>query len=163
MGALTKSTVEEAALSCFRELSYAIGPAQLDDEGNLHVCIDGVQFCSEEKYTILEMGWAVYLAEDKVPDDWMRARGETRPSEEGWNDLASKGSTLITSHPILVALAIRAWWHRNGQPIPTAPEVEVPTFAEAVAQVRSRKIVNDFNAKHTGTVPGLKRWQPANA
>ena len=67
------------------------------------------------------------------------------------------------SHPILVALAIRAWWHRNGHPITTALDVEVPTFAEAVAQVRARKIVNDFSAKHTGTVPGLNRWQPVKS
>ena len=62
---LNESHVEEAALSWPRELGCAIGPAQLDDEGNLRVCIDGVQFCAGEKYTILEMGWAVYLAEDK--------------------------------------------------------------------------------------------------
>jgi len=157
-----ESIVKEAALTRNREWGCAIGPARLDELGELYVHIDGRQFWAGDKYTILEMGWAVYLAEDNVPEDWLRKYGEARQAEEGWNELASEGSMLVTSHPILVALAIRAWWHRNGQPITTAPSVKVPTFSEAVDEVRSRKIVNDFNAKHTGTVPGLTRWQPAN-
>lgn len=133
----------------------------LDSMEAMHVVIAGQSFRAGEKYTILEMGWAVYLAEGEVPESWMRAHGETRPAEDGWNELASGNGGLVTSHPVLVALGLRAWWHGNGRKIPTAPEVRPPTFAEAVDEVRRREILNDFNRCHAGTVPGLRRWQPA--
>jgi hypothetical protein len=60
-------------------------------------------------------------------------------------------------------LDIRAWWHRNGQPIPSAPAIEAPTFLEAVAEVRALETDSEFNSQHAGNVPGLTRWQPANA
>ena len=132
----------------------------LDEMGDLHALISRQPFWAGEKYTILEMGWAVYIAEGELPRDWMREHGETRPAEAGWNELASGHGMLVTSHPVLVALSLRAWWHRNGRKIPTAPVVNPPTFEEAVEEVRRREILNDFNRCHAGTVPGLRRWQP---
>jgi hypothetical protein len=122
--------------------------------------ISGQAFWAGEKYTILEMGWAVYLADGEVSETWLRQHGETRVAEEGWNELASRHGSLVTSHPVLVALSLRAWWHQNGRTIPTAPHVDVPTFEEAVEEVRQREILNDFNARFAGLVPGLRRWQP---
>ena len=143
--------------------SLEIGPARVDEMGNLELCLDGRRFTAGEKYTILEMGWAVYLAEGEVPKAWMDRYGETRPAEEGgYCELASDEGALVTRHPILVALSLRAWWHRNdrnGRPIPTTPYVPIPTFDEAVEEVRTRPILNDFNAVHAGTVPGLRRWR----
>jgi len=135
--------------------------AGLDERGGLQVRISGQPFWAGEKYTILEMGWAVYCAEGEVPEAWLREHGETRPAEEGWNELGSGHGMLVTSHPVLVALSLRAWWHRNGRGIATAPRVDIPTFAEAVEEVRQREILNDFNAIHAGTVPGLRRWHPS--
>lgn len=74
--------------------------------------------------------------------------------------MPSNGGMLVTSHPVLVAIGLRAWWHGNGRPISTAPEVVIPTFDEAVEAVRGREILNDFNTQHAGTVPGLARWKP---
>jgi hypothetical protein len=133
----------------------------LDEMGDLRALIAGQAFWAGGKYTFLEMGWAVYSAEGELPEAWLREHGETRPAEEGCNELASGNGTLVTSHPVLVALSLRAWWHRNGREIPTAPEVKPPTFEEAVEEVRRREILNDFNRCHAGTVPGLRRWQPA--
>lgn len=141
--------------------TLVITNATLDEHGNVHVTISGHRFWAGEKYTILEMGWAVYIAEGEVSEAWMRQHGETRPAEEGWNELASRHGSLVTSHPVLVALSLRAWWHQNGRSIPTAPRVAIPAFDEAVEEVRQRKILNDFNAIHAGAVPGLRRWQPA--
>ena len=135
-----------------------VSSAHLDKRGELHVHICGKPFWAGEKYTILEQGWAVYLAEGEVTDDWLLEYGEVRPAGGGWNELASRRGMLVTSHPVLVALALRAWWHRNGRDIPTQPHVDIPTFTEAVDEVRCREIHNDFNQCHAGSVPGLARW-----
>lgn len=139
---------------------FEIGPARVDAMGILELYLDGRRFTAGEKYTILEVGWAVYLADDSVPKAWMDRYGETRPADEGgYGELASTNRDLITSHPVLVALSLRAWWHRNDRPIQTAPVVPISTFDEAVEEVRTRPILNDFNNVHAGTVPGLRRWR----
>lgn len=135
-----------------------ISNVHVDDRGELHVTISGQKFWAGGKYTILELGWAVYVAEDEVPEEWMKIHGETRSADAEWNEFASKTDMLVTSHPVLVALSLRAWWHRNGVKIETAPRVVVPSFDEAVEEVGARGILNDFNRCHAGTVPGLARW-----
>ncbi|MEX0744878.1 MAG: hypothetical protein WD118_04685 [Phycisphaeraceae bacterium] len=137
-----------------------IATACTSDEGELIVTIDGRRFYAGEKYTILEMGWAVYLPIDELPEAWLRLHGETRPAGDGWNELASGDGTLVTTHPILVALALRGWWHVNGRDIPTAPHVCIPTFDEAVQEVSNRPFLNSFNERYAGQVPGLERWVP---
>jgi hypothetical protein len=135
-----------------------ISHAHVDERGDLHVTISAQKFWAGEKYTILELGWAVYVAEDEVPEEWMEIHGETRPADAEWNELASRNGMLVTSHPVLVALGLRAWWHHNGVAIETAPRVDVPSFDDAVEEVRARKILNDFTEWQTGSVPGLARW-----
>jgi hypothetical protein len=138
--------------------AFKIGTPSIDETGILDLTLDGYRFFAGEKYTILEMGWAVYLAEDDVPEEWLRQHGETRAAEDGWNEIASGHGGLVTTHPVLVALSLRSWWHRNGQRISTAPHVPMPTFEEAVEEVKNRKILNDFSLRHAGTVPGLAKW-----
>lgn len=138
-----------------------IGPASIrSSASDMHVTIDGRVFSAGDKYTILETGWAVYFTADALPRQWLARWGETRQKDGDCNEIASAESTLVTSHPVLVALALRCWWHGNGRPIPTAPLVSIPSFAEAVAEVRAREILNDFNVKYACTVPGLRRWAP---
>lgn len=139
-----------------------IGPATIDANGRFCVELDGYRFFAGEKYTILEHGWAVYLVEAELPEGWLRRHGETRPAQDGWNELPSHGGMLVTSHPVLVALALRVWWHRNGQPISTTPEVLIPSFADAVDEVRRRKILNEFNQCYEGVVPGIENWNSLN-
>jgi hypothetical protein len=134
--------------------------ACLDEMGDLKVSVSGYEFWAGEKYTILELGWAVYYTVEDVelPDDWVANYGEVRPCDREWNEFASDNESLTTSHPVLVALSLQAWWHRNGKRISTAPHVEVPSFEEAVEIVRNRPIINSDSEHHAGTVPGLARW-----
>ena len=137
-----------------------ISNARLDESGYMHVTISGHSFWAGEKYTILEIGWAIYVQDEEVPEEWFWQYGETRPREKGTSELnSSRGNGFVTSHPVLVTLALKAWGHQNGSPIPTAPDVPIPSFDEAVEQVRHRKILNDFNRHHVGIVPGLEHWR----
>lgn len=147
------------------ETPLVIGPAWIDEtwhiNGGLTVAIDNHVFRSSSKYTILELGWAIYLAHEDVPEVWLKQRGEVCPAADGRSELASGNGTLLTSHPILVALSLMGWWHLEGKPIPLHPGVAIPSFAEAVQLVRAREIQNAFNRSHKGTVPGLARWSPS--
>lgn len=132
--------------------------ARLNEWGDVELLISGHRFWAGEKYSILESGWAVYCTSEDLPEEWLMKYAETRPRDENWNEFESTKSRLITSHPVLVALALQACWHRNDKPIATAPFVEIPSFEQAVEIVRGRKIINDFNNCYAGTVPGLMRW-----
>ena len=137
-----------------------IGPATLETPyRTLYVTIDGYRFMAAGKHTILDLGWALFLPESHVPKAWIRKNGETRPADDGWSELASDTSGLITTHPVLVALSLQARWHCNGRPIPTVPVVLIPTFDEAVEIVRSREILNSFNRRFAGEVPGELKWR----
>ena len=125
------------------------------------VVIDGHCVWPGEKYTILEEGWAVYLAHN-VPQEWMDRYGETKLQDGSTGELDSDDDMLITSHPVLVALALQFWWHDNGRPIKTAPIVRVPDFDEAVEIVRNREILNGFSEPYARIVPGEPRWRLRN-
>jgi len=130
--------------------------ARLDKFGEFTVTLSGHNFSlGQNKYTILELGWAVYLAEDKIESAWMEKFGEHRPAQDGVSEFSSHDGMLFTSHPILVALALRSWWHRNGRSIETAPVVRIPTMEDAIEEVRKRKILNPWNRKWASIVPGL--------
>ena len=146
-----------------RPTALNIGPAKIDEYDTLHVVIEGQRFWASEKYTFVERGWAVYLAEEAVPDGWMRRHGETMPETEGWNSMSSSPTCLVTSHPVLVALSLYACGHCNGWFFSSAGDVSVPTFQDAVERVRRRRIINDFNRPYEGSVPGLSRWKPKDA
>ena len=124
--------------------------------------LSGHTFWAGEKYTILEQGWAVYLAGENQTPEWFDKFAETKPKEDGFNDLQSGNGMLVTSHPILVALAIRSWWHRNGETITTAPRVEIPLLDEAIEEVKKRRILNPFNEKWAGIVPGIHHKERHN-
>ena len=123
----------------------------------LEVIIDGRRFHAGEKYTILELGYAVYLM-DQNDDDWLRENGDIIPADpsDSRSEFKSGDGILITADPTLVALAIESWWSRNGVPKPQGVPLPIPTAYEAIEIVRNRKILNDFNEKMTGIVPGLE-------
>ena len=127
----------------------------------VEVVVDGRTMFAGEKYTILEVGFAVYLLMED-DDEWIRTNGETLPGEPGGsrNELRSNGSMLVTSDPVLVALALNSWWHHNDKPQPVGVPLEIPSFEEAVEIVKARPILNDFNLKYAGIVPGLHRRLP---
>jgi hypothetical protein len=126
------------------------------DDGEFHVIVNGYRFWPGEKYTILEIGWAVYGCQEGLPSGWMEQYGETRPADGERPELRSHDDCLITSHPVLVALSIRAWWSRNGK---THPQLlSTPNFLEAVVEVAGREILNNFNFEYAGKVPGLDHW-----
>lgn len=122
----------------------------------IQVCIDGYTFTSDTKYTILELGYALYQMIE--PDEnWLRKNGENIPSdpEDHRSELNSGGGTFITSDPILVALAYESWWNRNDKPNPRNTPLPIPLTSEAIDIVRNRIILNEFNLKWSGFVPYL--------
>ncbi len=128
----------------------------VDEHGDLSVSVDGYRLMASEKYTILELGWAYYIAQGEFPREWLELYGETRPADGDRPDLRSDSSGLATSHPVLVALAIRAWNQRNGYECPDV--LSLPTMIEAVSEVATREIRNSFNGGFAGSVPGLQNW-----
>lgn len=122
----------------------------------LEVTIDGKLFRVGEKYTILELGYAVYHT-DQIDEDWLLANGDSIPEDlsVGRAELKSGRGILITADPVLVALALESWWSRNGIPKPQDTPLPIPTAFEAVNIVRNRRILNEFNKNAAGSVPGL--------
>lgn len=67
----------------------------------------------------MELGWAVYISVDGIPPEWIREFGETRPADDEYNELSSSlNDSLITSHPVLVALSLQACWAPERPPHP---------------------------------------------
>ncbi|MEN6523352.1 MAG: hypothetical protein ABFD14_06450 [Anaerolineaceae bacterium] len=129
----------------------------IEHDNWLEVVIDGRRLRVGEKYTILELGYAVFLM-DQNDEKWLLENGDRIPEDpsDSRAELKSGHGILITADPILVALAIESWWSRNGLPQPQGVQLPIPTFFEAVDIVRNRKILNDFNNKWAGFVPGLE-------
>jgi hypothetical protein len=125
----------------------------------LFVTIDGREFFAGEKYTILEMGYAVYTLHDLDRDSdsaqWILANGETIPPDKsaGRAAVSSTKTMLITSHPILFALAYKFWWHLNGEPLPENELLQIPALEQSFSIQRNRRILNDFNLKYKGKLP----------
>jgi hypothetical protein len=59
----------------------------------------------------------------------------------------------LTSDPVVVALLYTAWWARNSDGFTAGRSLRIPTLGEATEIVRSRRILNDFNAKYAGKLP----------
>lgn len=125
--------------------------------------IDGRKFWVGEKYTILELGYALFITHES-DEAWLRANGETIPAdpEDHRNELKSGSGMFITSDPVLVALAIEAWWYENKGGPQQPGEVSIPTAFEAIEIVKNRIILNDFNQKWAGRVPGLEKYRSAS-
>lgn len=129
----------------------------VEREDGLELTIDGRRFRAGEKYTILERGYAVYIM-DQSDEYWLSVNGDNMPVEtpDGFSELRSGGSVFVTADPVLVALALEDWWSRNGIPIPCNAPLPIPTAYEAVGIVRNRRILNGFNKRFAGHVPGLE-------
>jgi len=95
---------------------------------------------------------------DQDDEKWLLENGDSIPEDpsDGRAELESGHGILITADPILVALAIESWWSRNGLPQRQGVPLPIPLFYEAVDIVRNRKILNDFNNKWAGFVPGVE-------
>lgn len=130
----------------------------------LFVRVDGFLFyAGESKYTILEMGFAVLLAEENgcEIERWLYINGERIFDDNGFNRpaLRSGSGMLPTSNPILFALAYKQWWHVNGEPLRQGP-LAIPTLESAVETQRNRRILNDFNLEYGGKLP--EEWNLRN-
>src|SRR5689334_14594064 len=105
------------------------------------VNVDGFEIVSfQMKYTLLELGFAVYL------DDECRKQsgyGECRdrhvemiPGDVGRGRVDPGHSGLVTSDPVLFALAYGHWWHVNG--VAMAEPIKIPTRRQALRVQRGR-------------------------
>lgn len=123
---------------------------------SLEVIIDGRLFEAGEKYIFLELGYAIYLM-NEADEVWIQKNGDFIPADhsDGRSEMLSRKSTLVTAHPILVALAYQYWWSQYELPKFKNNIYPIPTFEEAIEIVRNRKIINDFNLNYKGLVPAL--------
>jgi hypothetical protein len=119
----------------------------------LHLRIDGHRLRAGEKYTIIEMGYAILLPDD---DDnsgpWLARITETIPHnpEDGRGPLTGGECMAVTSNPIVVALSYADWWARNTDGFKAGRSLRIPSQEEAVQIVRRRRILNDFNRRYEG-------------
>jgi hypothetical protein len=129
----------------------------IEHDHYLEVQVDGKRLRAGEKYTILELGYAVFLL-DENDEKWLADNGDIIPADpdDARNELRSGNGMLITADPVLVALALESWWSRNGVPKVKEIAMPIPTAYEAVSIVRNRRILNEFNRKWEGIVPGLQ-------
>ena len=99
----------------------------------LEVVIDGRRLQVGEKYTILELGYAVYLM-DQNDEKWLLENGDSIPEDPSDNraELKSSHGIRISADPILVALAIKSLWSRSGLPQPQAVPFPIRSFYGAV-------------------------------
>ena len=76
----------------------------------LEVVIDGRRLYVREKYTILELDYAIYLM-DQNDEKWLLENGDSIPEDPSDNraELKSGHRLLITDDLVLVALAIESW------------------------------------------------------
>jgi hypothetical protein len=124
----------------------------------LRVTLRGHELWCDCKYTILEMGFALYFpVTGGFTKEWLNAYGENCTIQYPENIvLESSRTCLATSNPVLVALALQEWWSKNDENMRLREgNVPIPSFAESVEIVRNRKILNKFNLPFTGQVPGL--------
>ena len=91
----------------------------IEHDNWLEVVIDGRRLQVGEKYTILELGYAVYLM-DQNDEKWLLENGDSIPEDpsDSRAELKSGHGILITADLILVALAIKSLWSRSGLPQP---------------------------------------------
>ena len=86
-----------------------------------------------EKYTILELGYAIYLI-DQNDEKWLIENGDsiTEDPSDSRAELKLGHGILITADPILIALAIKSWCSRSGLLQPQAVPFPIRSFYEAV-------------------------------
>src|SRR5688572_11335469 len=121
----------------------------------LYVEIDGHEFHAfQSKYTILELGYAYYLPMGDVDKSWIRENGEVIHADpDDLRDELSSDTSLITSDPILFTLAYEHWWAGNGRKMRQNVPLPIPLMEEALAIMRNREILNEWNLKWSGVIP----------
>jgi len=84
--------------------------SEVEHNNWLEVVIDGRRLHVREKYTILELGYAIYLI-DQNDEKWLIENGDSNPEDPSDNraELKSGHRILITDDLVLVALAIESW------------------------------------------------------
>ncbi len=135
----------------------------IERERDLEVVIDGRKLSTHTRYVILEVGFAVYFLDEPSEDEeWLQRNGDVLPADPdtGRGALRSGKGMLVTSDPILVALAYESYWGRHGVTRPRNIALPIPLLKEAVEIVRNRKILSPENLKWAGKVPGLRFVPP---
>ncbi len=129
----------------------------------LYLRIDGHRVIAGDKYTIIELGYAVLLAIDESSHDWLAEITETVPADKdgGRGVLRGGEGMAVTSDLVVVALSYADWWARNSDGFKAGRSLRIPSREEAVEIVRSRRILNDFNRKYAGTLPD--EWATGDA
>ncbi len=101
----------------------------------LTLTIDGHEFDVGNKLTILNAGFAVLVATDPAGQAWLEQHTGSFPAGPGWGDLPGPG---FTDDPVVLAMALRAWYQTVSQPID--PMLVIPTQTAARLELESRGI-----------------------
>jgi hypothetical protein len=127
-----------------------------EHENRLEVVVDEHRLWAGEKYSPFDLGYAFYFL-IKKDEKWLHENGEVLPADpfESRGEMTSGNGRLITSNPILVALAINSYWYHEIYSIPKS--VEIPSFSDAIEIVRNRTIMNKSNELWKGYLPGLEK------
>lgn len=122
---------------------------------SLHLRINGHHVVAGDKYTIIEMGYAILLGVDESSYRWLDRISKTVPADEGGGRGSLRGGDgmAVTSDPVIVALSYTDWWARNTEGFKAGRSLRIPTQEEAALIVRNRKILNDFNRRYAGMLP----------
>jgi hypothetical protein len=129
----------------------------------LFLRIDGHRVTTGEKYTIIELGYAVLLGVDDSSSTWLNTITETIPAEptQGRGLLTGSEGMAITSNPVVVALSYLDWWARNSDGFKAGRSLPIPSIEQAERIARTRRILNDFNQPYAGKLPS--EWNPPHA
>jgi hypothetical protein len=130
----------------------------------LHLRVNGHRLTAGEKYTIIELGYAILLALDESSYDWLAKASETVPADKdgGRGPLRGSDGMAVTSDPVVVALSYTDWWARNSNDFRAGRSLRIPGREDAIGIVRSRRILNDFNIKYAGKLPSEWADVPSN-
>ena len=124
----------------------------------LRLRISGHRLTTGEKYTIIELGYAVLLAVDESSISWLAENTESIPADPNWGRGLLTGSRgmAITSDCVVVALSYWDWWARNSDEFKAGRSIRIPSVEEAEHIVRTRRILNGFNQPYAGKLP--REW-----
>jgi len=123
----------------------------------VHIRVDGCYvIIPPQKYTILEIGYAVLLAGNDECHGWLEEISEIIPPDPEDNRAALRGGagSAITSNSVLVSLAYNDWWAQNEGTKRPGRALRIIPLNEADRLVRNRRILNDFNLKYAGKLAG---------
>lgn len=127
-------------------------------EDSIQVIVDGHLLISSDKQGPLKIGYAFYLLKDG-DEKWLRENGDIIPADpiDGRAEYLSHGDIMVTSNPILVALAINSQQQIYGYQTVFPKSIPIPDVLEAVEIVRNRRIDFIGDSAWAGYVPGLEK------